>query len=80
MKKHRNKLAFILLLVISAVFIFHVFIVLMNSFKSKLYITSEPFKFPTSETFAGLLNYTEGLIKTGYFKAFATSLFRVIDS
>ncbi len=80
MKSHKKKLTFILLLTLSAVFVFPVFIVLMNSFKSKLYITSEPFKFPTSETFAGLLNYTEGLTKTGYFSAFATSLFVTVLS
>ena len=66
MKKYRNKLSFILLLIVSAVFIFPVFIVLMNSFKSKLYISSEPFSFPTSETFSGLLNYTEGLAKQDF--------------
>ena len=69
-----------MLLIVSAVFVFPVFIVLMNSFKSKLYITSEPFSFPTSETFAGLLNYTEGLSKTGYFTAFATSIFVTVLS
>ena len=80
MKKHEHKLTFILLLIISAIFVFPIFIVLMNSFKSKLFITSEPFSFPTSETFAGISNYTEGLIKTGYFKAFATSLFVTVLS
>lgn len=80
MKKYRNKLSFILLLIVSAVFIFPVFIVLMNSFKSKLYISSEPFSFPTSETFSGLLNYTEGLSKTGFFSAFFTSLFVTVLS
>ena len=39
----------------------------MNSFKSKFFISSEPFKLPTSETFAGLANYIDGLAKTGFF-------------
>jgi raffinose/stachyose/melibiose transport system permease protein len=80
MKKHRNKLAFILLLIVSAVFVFPVFIVLMNSFKSKLYISSEPFSFPTYDTFSGFSNYTEGLSKTGFFSAFFTSLFVTVLS
>ena len=80
MKKHKGKLIFIFLLLVSAAFVFPVFIVLMNSFKSKLYITSEPFKFPTAETFAGIFNYTEGLAKTGYFTAFATSVFVTVLS
>ena len=80
MKKHRNKFTFILLLIVSVAFVFPVFIVLMNSFKSKLYISSEPFRFPTDETFSGLANYTEGLSKTGFFSAFFTSLFVTVLS
>lgn len=80
MKKSRNIIAFILLLLISAAFIFPVFIVLMNSFKNNLYISSEPFTFPTAESFASLRNYTEGLAKTGFFSAFITSLFVTVLS
>lgn len=80
MKKKRNIIAFILLLLVSAAFIFPVFIVLMNSFKSNLYISSEPFTFPTAESFASLRNYTEGLAKTGFFSAFATSFFVTVFS
>ena len=80
MKKFKNKTAVILLIIVSAAFIFPVFIVLMNSFKSKLYISSEPFALPDAETFAGLFNYTEGLRKTGFFTAFLTSLFVTVLS
>lgn len=80
MKKHGNKLIFIVLLIVCALFLFPVFIVLMNSFKSKLYISSEPFKLPTRETFAGLSNYIEGLSKTGFFSAFITSVFITVLS
>ena len=80
MKKFRNKAIFLLLTGVSAVFLFPIFIVLMNSFKSKLYISSEPFSLPTPETFAGLDNYTEGLSKTGFFSAFLTSLFVTVLS
>ncbi len=80
MKKHGNKLIFIVLLIVCALFLFPVFIVLMNSFKSKLYISSEPFKLPTRETFTGLSNYIEGLSKTGFFSAFITSVFITVLS
>lgn len=80
MKKHGNKLIFIVLLIVCALFLFPVFIVLMNSFKSKLYISSEPFKLPTRETFTGLSNYIEGLLKTGFFSAFITSVFITVLS
>ena len=73
MKKYKNKIIFLLLVIISAAFLFPVFIVLMNSFKNKLYISTQPFSFPLAETFAGLRNYTEGLMKTDFFSAFFTS-------
>ena len=80
MKKFRNTAVFLLLTGVSVAFLFPVLIVLLNSFKSKLYISSEPFALPTPETFAGLSNYTDGLIKTGFFTAFLTSLFVTILS
>lgn len=80
MKKHGSKLIFILLLAVCAIFLFPVFIVVMNSFKSKFYISAEPFKLPTGETFAGLTNYIDGLSKTGFFSAFITSLFITVCS
>ncbi len=80
MKRFRNKAVFFLLAGISVVFLFPIFIVLMNSFKGKLYISSEPFALPTPETFAGFDNYTDGLAKTGFFSAFFTSLFVTVLS
>ncbi len=80
MKKHSNKLIFLIMSAICFLFLFPVLIVLMNSFKSKFFISSEPFKLPTSETFAGLSNYVEGLAKTGFFSAFFTSLFITVLS
>ncbi len=74
MKNFRQKAIFFLLTGVSVAFLFPVFMVLMNSFKSKLYITSEPFALPDADTFAGISNYTEGLSKTGFFSAFFTSL------
>ena len=80
MKGFRKSAVFLLLLGVSAAFLFPIFIVLINSFKGKLYITSEPFAFPDSDTFAGFSNYTEGLVKTGFFTAFFTSLFVTVLS
>ena len=61
-------------------FVAPVLIVLMNSFKEKLFITSEPFKLPSADTFAGLRNFTEGLRKTGFISAFGWSLFITVGS
>ena len=78
--KIKRTLLYALLIVFGAVFLAPIFIVLMNSFKDKLYITSEPFALPNAETFAGAANYTSGLDKTGFFSAFAYSLFITVGS
>ncbi|MDO4379637.1 MAG: carbohydrate ABC transporter permease [Clostridia bacterium] len=84
MTKKREKFShaavYIILILMAAVFLAPIFIVLFNSFKSKLFITSEPFAFPNKETFAGLENYIGGLSKTGFFSAFGWSLFITVGS
>ena len=70
-----NILSYILLTAAALIFVAPIAIVLMNSFKSKFYISGEPFKLPDGETFEGILNYTEGVAKTGFFKAFGGSVF-----
>jgi raffinose/stachyose/melibiose transport system permease protein len=68
------------LLALSAVFIFPVFIVLINSFKLKFSIAATPFLLPNKENFTGLANYTEGIGNTGFFSAFGWSLFITVFS
>lgn len=75
-----NILSYILLTAAALIFVAPIAIVLMNSFKSKFYISGEPFKLPDSETFEGFLNYTEGVAKTGFFKAFGWSVFITVFS
>ena len=69
-----HTIVYIVLILISVIFLAPIFIVFYNSFKSKLYITSEPFALPNSETFAGLENYTGGLEKTSFLSAFGRSV------
>lgn len=73
-------LLYILLIIIAIVFLAPVFIVLLNSFKGKFFISEEPFMLPNSTTFAGLENYVSGLAKTGFFSAFGWSLFITVFS
>ena len=54
--------------------------VLINSFKGRFFISTEPFSLPTGETFVGLENYISGLQKTGFFNAFGYSLFITVFS
>ena len=74
-KKASDRIISIVLAVLSLLFIAPILIVLMNSFKSKLFISSEPFRFPNAETFTGQANYIEGAKKINFFKAFGYSLF-----
>lgn len=71
----KDRVIFIILLVLAIAFLVPILIVLMNSFKGKFFISDTPFVFPTKETFTGLENYTNGLIKTGFLKAFGYSFF-----
>lgn len=68
-------LTYAVLTLVGILFLSPVFIVLINSFKGKFYISEEPFSLPDEETFAGLENYLSGLDKTGFFSAFGWSLF-----
>lgn len=79
-KKTYKYILFVLLILIAAFVIFPIVVVAMNSFKSKLFISSEPFKIPTATTFVGLTNYTRGLVSIGFFKAFGTSLWITVAS
>ena len=80
MKKAADALIFILLAVLSIVFLLPIVIVLMNSFKSKFFISQQPFIPPDSETYAGLENYFSGVADTGFFSAFLWSVFITVFS
>ena len=68
-KKTYKYVLFVILLLVAAFVIFPIIVVAMNSFKSKLFISTEPFKLPSKTTFVGFTNYTRGLISIGFFKA-----------
>ena len=71
---------FILLIVLACVFIAPILLVLMNSFKGKLFLSNAPFAFPDGDSFVGFDNYTEGAEKIGFFGAFLTSVFITVFS
>ena len=75
-----NTLFFIILLAMAVIFVFPVFIVLINSFKLKFSIAATPFKLPDADTFTGFTNYTEGIKNTGFISAFGWSLFITVFS
>lgn len=71
---------FAILTLISIVFIAPILLVLMNSFKGKLYVSNEPFALPDSKSFVGFDNYINGIEKIDFFQAFFVSLFITILS
>lgn len=79
-KTASNNIATAFLSVLAVVFLLPIFLVLMNSFKSRLYISSAPFAFPTGETFVAFENYIKGLSSSGFFISFLRSLFVTVFS
>ena len=79
-KKMVDGVLIVVLCVLVVAFLTPIFFVLLNSFKGKLYISNNPFSFPTGETFAGLTNYMNGISKTNFFGAFGWSLFITVFS
>lgn len=79
-KRTSNIIIFCVLCLLVVAFLLPIFFVLMNSFKGKLFISNDPFAFPTAETFAGLANYTNGIEKTNFFSAFGWSAFITVFS
>jgi maltose transport system permease protein len=79
-KRFQNTATFIFLLILAILFLTPIFLVLMNSFKGRFFISDTPFALPNSQTFVGLKNYTVGLAKTGFIPAFGYSLFITVFS
>jgi len=73
--KRTNTLLVIFLSALAILFLSPILVVLVNSFKSKLFISSQPFSFPNPDTFAGGENYVIGSQKIKFFNAFGYSLF-----
>lgn len=79
-KKSSGWLSFSLLTVLAIVFLAPVFVVLINSFKGKFFISDAPFALPTAETFVAFENYANGIIKSGFLQAFFYSAFITVGS
>ncbi len=75
-----NTLYFFILSVLSILFIFPVFVVVINSLKFKFSIATAPFVLPNAETFSGSENYITGIETTGFPQALGWSLFITVFS
>ncbi|MCR4580258.1 MAG: carbohydrate ABC transporter permease [Treponema sp.] len=65
---------FAFLILLTAIFIVPILLVLMNSFKSRLYVSTAPFTFPRGDMFVGFENYIHGVTSSGFVLAFLRSV------
>ncbi len=79
-KRIVNSAWIIFLSLLTALFILPILIVFMNSFKGQFYISAEPFRLPSAQTFVGLQNYIGGVQKIDFFSAFGYSFFITVAS
>lgn len=80
-KKVGNTILVVILTIFSLLWIYPVFMILINSLKKESAIsTGSVFKLPTAETFAGLENYINAIESKGFLNSLGYSLFITITS
>ena len=83
MKKKNNVLSWIgtgIFTVLGIIYIMPILIVLMNSFKKKVYINKMPFQLPTDNTMAGIENYITAIDKYELLDAVGWTVFITVGS
>ncbi len=78
----QNKFTFgtVFFSILSIVWVMPIFVVLINSFKKKTYISKMPFSIPTDRAFVKLQNYVSGIKKIDFFQSFGYSLWITVAS
>ena len=66
--------------VLGLIYISPILVVLMNSFKKKVFINKEPFTFPTEKTWNGIENYVTAIDKYGLLSAVGWTVFITVGS
>ena len=79
-KAPQSALETLLLVLLAALTLVPLFLVVQNSFKSRFYISGDPFALPNKDTFVALENYISGLSAGGFFAAFGRSLLITVVS
>ena len=79
-KKVMGILATLFFTLVSIVFVAPIFIVLINSMKSKTFINLVTFKLPTEESYVGLENYKTAITQYDFLKAVGWTLFITVFS
>ena len=83
MKKKTSKLSWFgtgAFTIIGIVYIMPILIVLINSFKNKVFINKEPFKLPTKQTWVGIDNFLSAIDKYELLSAVGWTVFITVGS
>ena len=83
MKKKTSKLSWFgtgAFTIIGIVYIMPILIVLINSFKNKVFINKEPFKLPTKQTWTGIDNFLSAIDKNELLSAVGWTVFITVCS
>lgn len=75
-----NTILYVVLTIVAAFVFFPILMVLINSFKSNIGISSNAFTLPTADTFRGITNYKDGIEKTKFMNSLFYSLFITVFS
>ncbi len=79
-KKILSTIGTVFFTILCFIWVLPVLIVLMNSFKSRTFISLEPFAFPTDQTFVGLENYVPAIDYYGFLDAVGWTVFITVGS
>lgn len=79
-KRGLSMIGTIVFTILGLIYISPILIVLMNSFKKKVFINKEPFTFPTEKTWNGIENYVTAINKYGLLSAVGWTVFITIGS
>ncbi len=80
-KSRSNAVWTVIMSVVSVLYMYPIFMILMNSLKKENAITtSAAFQLPTGETFAGFSNYANALNAKGFLQSFGYTLFITVSS
>lgn len=73
-KKQTNVVIYAVLILLAVIFLFPIVLVVINAFKSKFYISTNPFALPIGEYFVGFENFRRGLTSVGFLGAAVRSV------
>lgn len=70
----------VILALVSVIYLVPILLVLLNSFKSKIQISINPFSLPDAESFIGFDNYVNGISQFGFLEAVGWTVFITVGS